>query len=243
MKNDEFLKTIGSWVHNSEDRLSEKVVLYRDIVVSPDKNDPFKCAHANYIESLYCSVKKSGKVFYDASKQEGFSIFHCNIRSLEKNKFLLHNISSTVKTVPGIIAISETKINENTSANLTIPGYAFVNINSKTQAGGVAMYVSIDLEFSRRNDLDISGDGIESSWIELARTAQKTVVIGCVYRHPKGNRELFPNILKKQLEQLNTKGHEVLVLGDLNENNEDKQTSVPRHAFYIRIYANHHQTN
>ena len=36
-------------------------------------------------------------------------------------------------------------------------------------------------------------------------------------------------MLKKQLEQLNTKGHEVLVLGDLNENllkyNEDKQTS------------------
>ena len=32
-----------------------------------------------------------------------------------------------------IIAISETKINENTTANLNIPGYAFVNINSKTQ--------------------------------------------------------------------------------------------------------------
>lgn len=36
-----------------------------------------------------------------------------------------------------------------------------------------ALYVSNDLEFSRRSDLDISGDGIESCWIELARTAQK----------------------------------------------------------------------
>ena len=57
----------------------------------------------------------------------------------------------------------------------------------------------------------------------------KNVVIGCVYRHPKGNRELFHNTLKKQLGQLNTKGREVLVLGDFNENilkyNEDKQTS------------------
>ena len=131
--------------------------------------------------------------------------------------------------MPDIIAISETKVNENTSANLNIPGYAFVNVNSKTRTGGVGMYVSNELEFSRRNDLDISDDGIESCWIELARTAQKNVVIGCVYRHPKGNRELFHNILKKQLEQLNTKGHEVLVVGDLNENllkyNEDKQTS------------------
>ena len=105
-----------------------------------------------------------------------------------------------------------------------------MNTNSKTQAGGVGgLYLSNDLKFSRRSDLDISDDGIESCRIELARTAQKNIVIGCVYRHPKGNRDLFHSILKKQLEQLNTKGHEVLVLGDLNENllkyNEDKQTS------------------
>ena len=229
MENDEFPKTIGSWVYNSEDRLSGKVDLYRDIVVSPDENDPFKWANDNYIESNYYSVKKTGKIFYDASKQKGFSIFHCNIRSLEKNKSLLHDILSTVKTMPDIIAITESKINENTSANLNIPGYAFVNVNSKTQAGGVGLYLSNDLKFSRRSDLDISGDGIESCWIELARTAKKNIVIGCVYRHPKGNRELFYTILKDQLEKLNTKGHEVLVLGDFNENllkyNEDKQTS------------------
>ena len=229
MENDEFLKTIGSWVYNSEDRLSGKVDLYRDIVVSPDENDPFKCANDNYIESNYYSVKKTGKIFYDASKQKGFSIFHCNIRSLEKNKSLVHDILSTVKTMPDIIAITESKINENTSANLNIPGYAFVNVNSKTQAGGVGLYLSNDLNFSRRSDLDISGDGIESCWIELARTAKKNIVIGCAYRHPKGNREPFYTILKDQLEKLNTKGHEVLVLGDFNENllkyNEDKQTS------------------
>ena len=62
------LKTIGSWVYNSEDRLSGKV--------SPDKNDPFKCANHNYIESHYYSVKKSSKIFDDAGKQKGFSIFH-----------------------------------------------------------------------------------------------------------------------------------------------------------------------
>ena len=161
-------------------------------------------------------------MFDDAYKQKGFSIFHCNIRSLEKNKSLLHD-------TPDIIAISETKISDNTSANLNIPGYAFVNTNSKTQAGGVGLYLSNDLKFSRRSDLDISDDGIEWCWIELARAAQKNIVTGCVYRHPKDNRDLFHNIWKKQLEQLNTKGDEVLVLGDFNENllkyNEVKQTS------------------
>ena len=55
------------------------------------------------------SVKKSGEIFYDTSKQKGFPIFHCNIRRLEKIKSLLHDISSTVKTMPDIIAISESK--------------------------------------------------------------------------------------------------------------------------------------
>ena len=81
------------------------------VVVSPDKNDPFKCANDSYIESHYYSVKKSGKIFDDAYKHKGFSIFHCNIRSLGKNKSLLHDILSTVKTTPDIIAISESKIN------------------------------------------------------------------------------------------------------------------------------------
>ena len=73
-----------------------------------------------------------------------------------------------------------------------------MNVNSKTKAGGVALFVSNHLEFSRKSDLDTSGDGMESCWIELARNAQKNVVIGCVYRNPKGNRELFHNILKKK---------------------------------------------
>ena len=66
----------------------------------------------------------------------------------------------------------------------------------------VGLYLCNDLKFSRRSDLDISDDGIESCWIELARTAQKNIVLGCVYRHPKGNRDLFHSILKKELEQL-----------------------------------------
>ena len=75
---------------------------------------------------------------------------------------------------------------------MNIPGYAFVNTNSKTQAGGVGLYLSNDLEFSRRSDVDISDDGIESCWIELARTSQKNIEIACVYRHPTGNRQEYP---------------------------------------------------
>ena len=141
---------------------------------------------------------------------------HCNTRSLGKKLFLLHDILISVKSLPDIIAISETKLNDNTSTNLHIPCYLLVRPYSKSQAGGVGLYISDQFIFSRRRDLDISHDGIKTCWIEITRERQKNVLVGCVYRHPKGNLEFFRETLKKQLEQLNTKGHEVLVLGDLN---------------------------
>ena len=64
---------------------------------------------------------------------------HCNPRSLGKNFFLLPDILITVKSLPDIIAISETKLNVNTSVNLHIPGYLFVRTASKSQAGGVGL--------------------------------------------------------------------------------------------------------
>ena len=52
-------------------------------------------------------------------------------------------------------------------------GYVFVNTNSKKQAGDIGLHLSSDLEFSRRRELDISSDGIESCWVELERGKQK----------------------------------------------------------------------
>ena len=157
----------------------------------------------NRFESNYSSIKKSGILFKNAAKQKGFSLLHCNTRSLGKNVSLLHDILLTVETRPDIIAISETKINENSYANINLPGYNFVNTNSKSQAGGVGLYIANNIEFSRKTDLDISRDGIESCWVELACHKQKNIVIGCVYRHPKSDRSLFHETLKKQLESLN----------------------------------------
>lgn len=162
-----FLKTTGSWVYHSADRLSGKLDRYRDIIESPDRNDPLKSSFEDYIESKYYTIKKSGRLFNDAAKQSGFSVLHCNTRSLGKTISLLHDILQTIKSLPDIIAISETKINENTCANLNIPGYVFINTNSTTQAGGVGLYLSTELEFTRRHDLDTSYDGIESRWVEL----------------------------------------------------------------------------
>ena len=107
--------------------------LYKDIIASPDKDNPLKCRQDNYMESKYLTIKQTGDKFYDAMNQNGFSIMHCNARSLGKNLFLLHDILISVKSLPDIIAISETKLNDTTSANLHIPGYLLIHLTLNLQ--------------------------------------------------------------------------------------------------------------
>jgi len=83
-----------------------------------------------------------------------------HVAGLGKNVSLLHDILSTVETQPDVITISETKINENSYANINLHGYDFGDINSKSQVGGVGLYLANKLEFSRKTDLDISHNGI-----------------------------------------------------------------------------------
>ena len=59
----------------------KKLDLYQDIIESPERGDPLKCLQQAYIESTNCTTKKSGGLFYDAAKQNGLSVFHCNTRS------------------------------------------------------------------------------------------------------------------------------------------------------------------
>ena len=77
--------------------------------------------------------------------------------------------------------------------------------------------------------MEITGDGIESCWVEIIREKEKNIVIGCIYRHPTKDCAILHNALKEQLSNLNNKSKEVFVLGDININlsnyNRDNQTS------------------
>ena len=80
--------------------------------------------------------------------------------------------------MPKIIAISETKLNDYNTQNLTIPGYQFINNNSSTNAGGVGLYIDENIEFHRRSDLEFCTEGVETCFIELYRQKQKNLVVG-----------------------------------------------------------------
>ena len=222
----EFLNATGAWVYSSPSSISDSKDLFQDIIECPDKQpEQFE----NNIESKYYSIKQTGSLFHKTARQHGFSIMHCNIRSLSKNITKLEDILITSKESPDIIAISETKLKESNSSNINIPGYLFLNTNSKTSAGGVGLYLAKELDFIRRCDLELSVECVESCWIEIIRKRQKNIIVGCIYRHPHNDRKHFLESLKSKLENLNSKGQEVFILGDININflkyNIDNQTS------------------
>lgn len=180
-------------------------------------------------QSKYYNIKQTGNFFQKSKNQKGFSIIHFNIRSLQKNLSLLEDLLETFNSAPEIIAISETKLKDQNIYNINIPNYSFINTNSKTSSGGVGMYISKDLDYIRRHDLECSTAAFESCWIEISRQKQKNIVVGCIYRHPSSDCVEFNEKLKEQLNDLDNSSKEVFILGDINVNlfnyNTDNKTS------------------
>ena len=84
------------------------------------------------------------------------TLFHCNIRSLPKNLSLLHDILYCLDSRPNIVAISETRLSENSVSNIELPHYYFFHHDSPTAAGGAGLYVSKNLKSIPRPDLSIT---------------------------------------------------------------------------------------
>ena len=146
----EFIRATGAWVHHTPTSLLNSKDLFQDTIESPEKNDDLQgISHENYSESKYYTIKQSGTLFQKAKRKNGFSMLHLNMRSLPKNLSLLEDFITTVEEAPEIIAISETKLKENNIHNISIPGYSFINTNSRTAAGGVAIYIANELDFFR----------------------------------------------------------------------------------------------
>ena len=51
------------------------------------------------------------------------SLFHCNICSLPKNLTLLNDLIYTLDSKPDVLACTETRLNNDTIENISLPGY------------------------------------------------------------------------------------------------------------------------
>ena len=88
----------------------------------------------NYIE-LFKNCKyydQASLNFLDDPSKKNLIVMHFNVRSLAKNIDKLNECICDLKTKPSVIAIAESKFNQNRmSANINIYGYNFIHIDTK----------------------------------------------------------------------------------------------------------------
>ena len=75
--------------------------------------------------------------------------------------------------------------------NLLLPGCTFLSSKSKSQNGGVGLYIKTCLAPIPRPDLDSDSDECETVWAEIENSKDKNILICCAYRHPSTEIEHF----------------------------------------------------
>lgn len=132
-------------------------------------------------------------------------MFHCNIRSSQKNFALLEDFIYSLDKRPEILAITETRLNANSVCNVDLLNYELYHTDSPTSAGGAAIYITKTLKSIARPDIKFNMQLVESWWVEIDPCNGKApILIGSIYRQPGVNIEEFA----KQLDDLIKKSAE-----------------------------------
>ena len=161
------------------------------------------------------------------------SVFHNNLRSMNKNMDSVSDIFLNCRNPPEILAFSETRLNSKSNIPIIEGYHPFEGIHSPTAAGGVGAYISNKIDYSIRNDLSLNLKGCENIWFDIG--GKQSFVVGVIYRHPKQKYNQFRNSLCKSLDVLNKERTDCVIVGDVHINflKYDVATNVTNYANYL----------
>ena len=139
-----------------------------------------------------------------------------------------------------MLALTETRLNNNTIVNIDLPNYKFYHVNLPTAAGGAGVYVSHNLKSIPRPNISFDIDLVESCWIEIdpGLKSKKHIIIGCVYRHPKSNIEIFKERFEELLRYINQRKYDVYILGHFNIDFFKYTSHQPTEKYLDGLYSN-----
>ena len=149
-------------------------------------------------------------------------ILHINADSLEPNLEKIINALSEFDKKPSIICISDTRLHESKLdlqlTQVILKGYNLTTYNnSKTKAGGTAIYVSDRLKYLERPDIKFNFPNCEACFIEvLSENERENHIFGALYRHPIDYARPFNNYLGEFLETFTARKTKLTMMGDIN---------------------------
>ncbi len=155
------------------------------------------------------------------------SLFHINIRSLDKHRAELQCFLASLHHKFNIIALTE--IGPKNLANNAVyfkDSYKFYHQAPSTLRGGAGLFIDKSYDVTERDDLcfHLNSDKghhaeVESIWVEINIPGHNTpIIIGSVYRHPNSNTQSFINTLEKITNKITHENKPCLISGDININ-------------------------
>ena len=142
---------------------------------------------------------------------------HLHISTLSYYIDELNLLLSQMKHRQKVIAISESRIrkNKNTLSKIDVPGYDFEFTPIESEKGGTLPYISQDLKYKNRADLNMSqAKELESSFIELENKNRKNTIVGCIYKHPNmAITEFISDFLEPFLTKISFEKKKLYFLG------------------------------
>ena len=148
------------------------------------------------------------------SDNSSLKLLHVNLRSLTKNFDKLHQLICDMDFLPDVIGISETKLNDSKDVP-ALNNYDFLNINSRTNSGGVGFYIKSQLSYAQFLEYSLNCDNTEDIWIKLY-IKNTTMILGLIYRHPQYDILDFTEKMTNSLQSINDSNLSYVIMGDFN---------------------------
>ena len=115
------------------------------------------------------------------------SILHLNISSLPYHIDDLKTVLSQCTKPFDVIGITETRIKKGSVpyTDISLDGYNYESQPTESSAGGVQIYLSTDIKYKCRSDLNIyKSRELESVFVETLNVDSNNFILGYVYKHP-----------------------------------------------------------
>lgn len=187
--------------------------------IDPDVNY-LNNINKNNINSKYYTEEEFNNTLLEPNKSQLFSLFHLNIRSIQKNILEFSSYLENLNHEFSIIGLTETWISDSSASLFNLTGYLQrENYRKDKRGGGVSLYIKNNLDFIERNDITIMNNFIETLFIEIKKEhTSKNIIVGVIYKPPTSPSDAFLDILNNILLKLQNEHKTIYIMGDFNIN-------------------------
>ena len=115
-----------------------------------------------------------------------------------------------------ILLLCETFLTSKTASLVNIPGYKLMFRSHQFNKGsGTAILVKEDINFTRRNDLEIFNEGlVESTYVEIRTRSNNNMIVGSLYRPPNTTEKNLCEHINEIIPKIQAEtGNKQIILG------------------------------